>query len=83
MKEQEVTQITEKLNNFFNDKMICIAVQEERGIVTDFIKPLIAEQRKLAQLEVIDTLEQCYSMDMGDYIEISHKKLEAIRKELL
>ena len=51
------------LNKFLNDKMICIAVIEERGIVKEFIKPLVKklleEQRKVYKEKIAMLEAKC------------------------
>ena len=52
-----------QLNKFLNDKLICIPTVEERGIVTEFIKPLVKklleEQRKVYKEKIAMLEAKC------------------------
>jgi hypothetical protein len=65
---------TEKLNKFLNDKLICIPTVEERGIVTDFIMPLIKETEQRVAREIFDVWDKTNWEEWKAYVA-SHNEV--------
>ena len=86
MKEWEKENVLKEYgDDVFGNLNTCkyVVYNNERLYLDNELVEYIQAQIDKALEDLLEEIEQCYSMDMGDYIEISHKNFEQLKAKTL